>query len=1499
MSMNGQVDSRFPEPPVRVPGQDAPEIDIPKLMNSLPRLLLKCRGEVAHFLHSMLSRDPHLRSEDTPPNSTWPMPMPYPEAFRSGSSDLSLWKKRRTCLQIAVLDWLFLGRPHVAPNSVSLGKRLSNRQWKVVRTLEFLVEDANSVLRVDAQGMGRAAAKAETQHNEIGALHRALATLQKSQSAYCGVRKKVEERSMDEQGLLGTASFGKHVGYTKAPDSVVAKALVADRLLFGDAPKFDPTAYLDSRSAAMYNEPQNFRKESFESPPPVSIRASVSEKLKLYRKLAQCDRLGFLKCSEVEEQFSSGLFSVVKNLQKDRLIMDSRPANVREIPSSRWTSCMASAAALVNFELRPGESLRCSGQDVSDYFYQFVVSSSRLQRNVLHGRLTEDELVEIFQRRDAAFRNGGFVGLNTMAMGDLRACEFAQGSHLSVLLEANGFKPQELIMMHQPLPRGLLSVGVVIDDLVILERVATGLVPAGDGLADERMEPIKAAYNRVGLPINESKEFRNAACASFWGVELDGNAGLMRANSHRLWPLVLITLRTCMLGLSTIGLLESLSGSWISILMLRRRMLSLMSEIFNATGCGLEQGAVIRLSDELKDELLTLVILGPLAAVNLRAKHLCSIRATDSSDWGYAAVSSDVGEEVVREAYRCGLTRSSWSRLLPPFKAWQKARNLLPVHEELPDEKPYSTHPLWEVLARGIQYKEEWRQQHDRARHINLTELAANLKEEKRLSVCHTSVRVCYGLDSQVALGSLVKGRSSSAGLNRLLWKSIPIILGADMYSGYGFFPSAINRADAPTRGLSVAAPDLELPSWWDELQMGNFSNYDCWLKASEDLAGVETTFPDFSELGYREPVELCTGKKERTAKWLASSGRRKPKRDEETVDVEDNPKDVTCSSVELAPAAVDILSSFSPEQVWWPTGSKKRFDKPGALDLFTGRGGVARMLLRFNCPFVVTFEWQRSADEDLLQPEVREKILALVRLGAVLVVGSALICASFSRAVTPAVRTKQFLRGVPWMSSLMKVKVTAGNSHCDFASLLIETCIEFAVLYWLENPDSSFLWQQRSMKKYVSPSSSDVLRVDYCRFGTAWRKRTRVATNVKSLQGLRFMCCCKQNHIALRGMHPSLKRPWTAVAEPYPKAFARLLAYGIVNDLGWHNTKLNIAGCAHVGSLRVGESKNPGPRRGQAPRGFSLEFAPVQFASSILIGERCWKSFMQWVACSVVAADPLTMFLRVPLFLAHAIRKYGDEQFATGGSLMYYRHLVIAGQKKVPSLKQYVHVCWELATRWEAVEPVVHRAPAPKSLVHALVSLAWGFKWYRWAAVTMICFSGIARIGEVLRCKRCDLLLPRDILEDEAGAVFVLLARTKTSYRSKAVVQHLKIDDPYVIALLDKVFHSYDSQVPLYHGSPSVYRLRWNKLMGLLGCGDISITPGGLRGGGAVAAYREGKNLPEIMWRMRLRSQQTLESYLQEVSALGVLSSVSRTSLHSIRSAAALYWHLVHADGV
>ena len=107
----------------------------------------------------------------------------------------------------------------------------------------------------------------------------------------------------------------------------------------------------------------------------------------------------------------SGLFCVPKDLSRDRLIMDSRPPNSAEIGLNRWTQCAASGFLLAGIELAPDQQLLCSGQDVKDFYYQFVVSRRRAARNALVGRLSASEMIEVFGADCPGAATGGFVGL--------------------------------------------------------------------------------------------------------------------------------------------------------------------------------------------------------------------------------------------------------------------------------------------------------------------------------------------------------------------------------------------------------------------------------------------------------------------------------------------------------------------------------------------------------------------------------------------------------------------------------------------------------------------------------------------------------------------------------------------------------------------------------------------------------------------------------------------------------------------------------------------------------------------------------------------------------------------------------------------------------------------------------------------------------------------------------------------------------------------------------
>lgn len=1463
-------------PHVNVPGLRAPTVHVPALVNSLSRLISKHGGRLATFFKSLFTAEPYSGGQSTHSGCLWPMPLPFPEAFRSGESFPATWRKRRTCLQVLVLDWLFLGKPTACPSCIRIGAKLSGKQWRRVRLLEHLSEDSNSVFEIDASAMARAAAKTEAAADELESLHRALMSMNFSffgRSSNSGGSINVSPFDVEADGAFAFGCFEEEISTSSF---VAAKEIEADRVVFSGEPKFNPLPYFDAETAFAYEQPIT-RAASYEPEVPapmVKIHASPQERNKLFQKMARSGRLTYVSAEDARPGLLSGLFCVPKDLDRDRLILDARPPNSAEPVLSRWTKTMSSASCLSQIFLRDDECLQMSGRDIKDFFYQFTVGAERCRRNVLATLLSPADLEFIFGR---PFEFSGYVGLSTLAMGDLSACEYAQCAHLGILLQSEACTPDELLQLHRPAPRGNIFFGLVIDDLIGLEKIAKKLCSSahsGRTVLDERMERVMKEYKRAHLPINMKKSFDNVCGASFWGVQVDGNAGLIRSNDIRFWPLVLITVRVASLGVSTVSLLQSIAGSWISVLCVRRRLMSLMNLIFDAIACSSSGNQVVRLSSALVDELFSFCICGTLAVVNLRASAPGLFRATDASNWGMAAVGCTLPDPVCHEALRLSLSRSVWSKLLPPRKAWLREKGMLDEEEELPGEMHFDTHPFWEAVGRCYHYKELWRKEHPRRLHINVGEIRAVLMEERRLASNYASIRVPFALDSQVALGALVKGRASSKALNSELERSLCYHLGSDLYPGYGFWPSKLNRADGPTRHAAVPGPDMEKPTWLRD------SAFDEWVSSVEKETFPTTT--SFCELGYKAGVDLRP--------------RSRLRLQENKVEKAKSGSSGACSirfGSSVHPEIVELLRTFRPEQFRFSGDAV--VDGPGALDLFSGVGGVGKALVAGGCPWVLSFEILRDPSEDLLNASVQRSLLRLIALGAFSLVGSAIVCRSFSVAVTPPVRSPQFPRGVPWMSRAMKERVREGNAMADFQALVHDACIQHSVKYWTENPDGSHLWRQRKFQRYKAADSKHVGRFDMCRFGTSWRKRTRVASNISGICNMRMFCKCAagREHTPLRGQHPTLRKAWTSVAQAYPRGFAKLIADAALDACGWsRDGRLDVGGCSRCGSLRVGEASNPGPRGGRPARNFSLEEHPVQTAASLHLGDRRWSEFETWARRSLKLQQPLDLFLRVPILLAHAIRRFGDLDFGRGGSLSYYRHLVLSALRRVPTLRPYVGICWDLATRWLRMEPTEHRTPVPEPLMKAMCVLGWMHGWKRWCGVLLLSFYGVARVGEVLLCRRSDLLLPADLLcEDEVHAAYLLLKQSKTMHRQAAKVQHLKIESEHAVRLLCLVFQDCEKDCFLYDGSSGVFRRRWDFLLEQLGVdSSLHVTPGGLRGGGAVHCYRKGLPVADIVWRMRLKQISTLEAYLQEVAALSLLTELTPESRRSIKSASSLF---------
>ena len=264
------------------------------------------------------------------------------------------------------------------------------------------------------------------------------------------------------------------------------------------------------------------------------------------------------------------------------------------------------------------------------------------------------------------------------------AVEFAQASHIGLCLQHGIATVEELITLHGSLPRGLLQVGIIVDDLIFVEQVVGGLPFTETEIeSDRRVRKAELAYEATGLIHNPGKTFKKQLCSRFWGLEIDGEKGLLRSSSLRLWPVAFITMRVVSLGLATVGLLEALAGSWVSLYGVRRRMFCCLDIIFEPL-CIADQKAVVRLSTELISEMAALVVLAPLAVVNLRATYLDRVIATDASGDCMAAVSAPCPVAVIKEVARHALRKGVWTKLLPSSRARDRMHGLLDSDDELP-----------------------------------------------------------------------------------------------------------------------------------------------------------------------------------------------------------------------------------------------------------------------------------------------------------------------------------------------------------------------------------------------------------------------------------------------------------------------------------------------------------------------------------------------------------------------------------------------------------------------------------------------------------------------------------------------------------------------------------------------------------------------------------------------------------------------------------------------
>ena len=500
---------------VQVPGASASRVSSVCLWSSMPRWLLSSSLPLASFLRSLLSDVP---AQEIPGTSPWPMPLPYPLVMKKGKIRTPR-RRRALCiivnLMTAALSFLACGRPSAPPPEVRGGK-LSGEQRGIVRRLEAWAKVLVD-LRIDCVTMGRAAAKVESMEKQVRALERVSAELLQNSAAGYGRPLKRRPATSSSHYENFREFSGEIKGSEDPPrfldkgDEVVAKSIEVSRVQLKGQPSFCPPPYLDAESASHYEDPWRWMlspAEVVDRPPRTRVFARPNEKMKLFSLLDQGKRLAIFDAEIALPDYSNGLFAVIKNQTKDRLVLDGRPPNSLERPTGAFLRSMACASALLPLFIPPTKVAVFAGEDISDYYYRFKVSRARSRRNILVGTVPQ-RICEQFQAFTDAkpfltstTASTYAVSLHSLAMGDLNAVTYGQTAHVGLLASHCGVERAELLSLDSSRPRSDQMLGVCIDDMVMLELVDKSLFVEGlePEFSKHRLRQVRQAYQDVGLP---------------------------------------------------------------------------------------------------------------------------------------------------------------------------------------------------------------------------------------------------------------------------------------------------------------------------------------------------------------------------------------------------------------------------------------------------------------------------------------------------------------------------------------------------------------------------------------------------------------------------------------------------------------------------------------------------------------------------------------------------------------------------------------------------------------------------------------------------------------------------------------------------------------------------------------------------------------------------------------------------------------------------------------
>ena len=1517
-------------------------IDFPRFASSLTRWILRSRTKFSRFLSMTF----HITQQGSCPGTAlFPLPVPAFGIFdKQRTPRLGAKKWRQLCIKRLV-------------HLLAMALKALNFVYNNLHPppMDLLGRSPNSVQRAVFSRL-RALVSACDQPGSF--------PMPPGRSGFDFIAKMVSlERFAEKRPELGADLYGadsqevpsslKHVGSISEGDRFVStkqfsparpyRNLDADRLKLSGSGRWPMGDSLDSILWLPFKEPKILQHNLplFWTGPCVK-KEDEAQNLKLLRLW---DSRGLLAL--FDEPHPSGLscrvFNNHKNEAVDRQIGDRRWFNGSECHPRGPSAMLPSGHALVSLHCPRGFHLVGCTSDRRDFYHQASVSRERAFCNIMPFSYDVAEfsespaLEELFAEiSKPTYRelHGDFLGLaprkkkqpsgvtrvwggfKSLFQGDHLGVEYALESHAGVLRKAGLLCDQGNILQHQRFPRGPLWECLVIDDYCAISAEKNGSADLPRSVAC--LEKAEDVYKRDGIIGSDEKTVRGERLFKVSGSEINSSEGVcsqglttVGAPLSKRISLATLSLRVAALPCISRAMASRLSGAWVSTLMFRRSLCSLLSGIFTfGSRSSSDADEVFAFPRKSAEEIVLASVFSLIAVSDISVPYDTKIYATDASMSAGAIVEKEIDKGLNEVIWLGGDKKGCYTMMDSPARAMLRSlgddTDELPVAWEFssPQKAPDFKFDVVEIcggsgvlsqhlskvglnvcMPLDISYSP-----HFDLKNVDLLNWVLHMLAERRLLAV-----VCEPPCTTFSAAQHPSSRS---------------------YSN----PLGFNRRDPKTLNGNILALRC-LSVLWFAMRCGLVGLLEqpklskmAWLPQWRYLIsqGCAEAFIASCAFGSIHKKEF---------RWLGTG----ISMDSLAVKCPGGHAHVRVQGRYTKDSAVYVpgLAAFLAEKIKLAIDDVKKKDG----DLYDLRGlespVINDLLLQDGWSVCSSWDWKVSSHINILESR---SYVALAKQ-KVLQGGDCRFCALLDSRVAKGSHAKGRSSSLALRPSLLRgcALNLAGNIYPSFgfAPTRLNTADAPTRSYDMPVPADSSILDFLTLDQIASihscqfsKSAANWIRLyilvafclvpgnacfplDFVPTSTCgiladlWTFCSRLAIPV-----LCFIICFAAGRALVRPSRIFFGLFLTISSWTFPVCTLEVGLLGSAPRCKVVGFCFSFIPCCHgmpLGPLNVDERARAARRSGT-----QLQADRIVLQQTRTRREALLQSFDSWLQETLQTT--VEELLRGPNcdadHVSEVLVSYGKDLYHSGKSYSKYSETINAITARRPGLRRQLAAAWDLAFNWIVDEPHEHNAALPLSLMLAMTSLCLLWGWSREAAVISLCWTGVLRIGEIFQATRGDLILPEDAAP---GVWYALLKIRLPKTRGRAAKhQSTRIDSADVVKLLCSVYGKMSSSSPLWHLSPSTLRKRFSTLQLALGItkpdkpNSVPYSLGSLRPGGATYWLQTTEDSEYVRRKGRWISAKVFEIYVQEAAVATFNQRLTEEARERIDSLSRLFGQIL-----